>query len=176
MITDEFKSDKVSLLETQKEDLQFVIKSENITDNYQYIGHNTIDEHRMMFSNKDILHLIIKLKGNQKNIGYVILAGFQNPHNGIELRRIVVNEKGKGFGRASLKLIKKMVFDHFNAHRLWLDLKESNTRAFSLYMSEGFSKDGVIRECIFEDGHYISLLLLSILKEEYELDCSEDSK
>lgn len=42
--------------------------------------------------------------------------------------------------------IKKIVFDKLKAHRLWLDVRLKNYRAQQLYQSEGFIKEGVLRE------------------------------
>lgn len=170
MCVDVYMSEKVSFAVTKETDLQFVIESETKYDNSPHIGHETINEHKEMLLNKDILHVIIRKSSNQEKVGYAILAGFQNSNKSIELRRIVINDKGKGYGRASIQLIKKLVFENFKAHRLWLDLKEINTKAHNLYMSENFSKDGIIRECMFENGKYTSLFLLSILKSEYTVD------
>jgi RimJ/RimL family protein N-acetyltransferase len=43
----------------------------------------------------------------------------------VEFRRIIVTEKNKGYGREALRLIKQLAFERLNAHRLWLDVKES---------------------------------------------------
>jgi len=56
----------------------------------------------------------------------------------------------------------------FNAHRLWLDVKSKNARARHLYQSEGFVEEGVMRECLLEDGHFESLVLMSMLRQEFE--------
>lgn len=57
---------------------------------------------------EDILHLSIEERSTNKLIGYVILAGITNPNHNIEFRRIVISDKGHGFGRETLKLVKKL--------------------------------------------------------------------
>lgn len=154
---------------TQEDDLEFVINAEYEKDNAPYIDPWTKEQHLNALTQKDILHLIIKDKVSSKSIGYVILAGLQNPNRNIEFKRIVITEKGKGLGRKALKLIKKIVFEELKAHRLWLDVKDKNHRAQSLYQSEGFTREGILRECILYDEIYESLIIMSMLEKEYYL-------
>ena len=120
-----------------------------------------------MLLDDDILHLIVEDESNKKLIGYVIFAGIKNNNRNIELRRIVINKKGKGFGRETVKLCKAIAFKMLNAHRLWLDVGQKNKRAYNLYKSEGFFEEGILRECIFNALEYESLIVLSILENEY---------
>ena len=68
--------------------------------------------------------------------------GCRNQHQSLELKRMVVQAKGHGFGRAALRVVKKMAFDDLGAHRFWLDVKARNSRAKALYDSEGFVDEG----------------------------------
>jgi diamine N-acetyltransferase len=113
----------------------------------------------------DIAHLIVEA---DKRVGYVILAGLQDPNETIELRRIVIMEKGLGYGKAAIQQVKQEAFEKYQVNRLWLDVKEHNHRAQALYKSAGFVLEGTLRQCLkTENGHYESLLLMSILHEEY---------
>ena len=85
----------------------------------------------------------------------------------LEFRRVVISNKGKGLGRETIKLVIKISFEQLNAHRLWLDVRYKNKRAQNLYKSEGFIEEGILRECILYNGHYESLILMSVLKNEY---------
>jgi RimJ/RimL family protein N-acetyltransferase len=78
----------------------------------------------------------------------------------------VIAEKGKGYGRETLRLIKKFCFDQLGAHRLYLDVVEDNLRAQNLYRSEGFVLEGLLREAHKTDNGYKNLLMLSILEHE----------
>jgi diamine N-acetyltransferase len=79
----------------------------------------------------------------------------------------VVQNKHQGFGRAALRVVKKIAFDDLGAHRFWLDVKKRNTRARSLYDSEGFVFEGELREAVkVGDGHD-SLQVLAMLEAEF---------
>jgi len=80
--------------------------------------------------------------------------------------RIVVTDKGKGYGRAAVRAIKRYAFDSLSAHRLWLDVKEHNTRARAVYEKEGFRYEGTLRECRKGPAGFESLVVMSVLEQE----------
>ena len=100
-------------------------------------------------------------------MGYLILAGLENANLSIELRRIVVTDKSKGYGKEALRLIKKLAFEQLKAHRLWLDVKGHNLRAKHIYEFEGFVVEGVLRECVKIEETFESLVVMSMLCSEY---------
>ncbi|NNF99495.1 MAG: GNAT family N-acetyltransferase, partial [Desulfobacteraceae bacterium] len=152
---------------TKVDDLKFVLGEERDKTNQPYVGQWEFDEHQAAIGNDDIAHWIVARPSDDQRIGYVILQGMTNPHNNIELMRIVISEKNKGIGRKTLCLIQRAAFSIFNAHRLWLDVRENNPRAKHLYLSEGFVEEGTLRECIKLDDGYVSLRILSILRQEW---------
>ena len=65
-----------------------------------------------------------------------------------------------------------MAFRDLHAHRFWLDVKLLNTRAQTLYRSEGFVEEGRLRESVRLTGDaadgYDSLVVMSLLDREYQ--------
>jgi len=47
-----------------------------------------------------------------------------------------------------LKWLNRVANATVSAHRLWLDVKEQNTRARAVYEKEGFRYEGTLRECL----------------------------
>lgn len=86
----------------------------------------------------------------------------------IELRRVVIVDKGRGYGRAVVRTVKELAFGELHAHRLWLDVKVHNDRARVLYLEEGFVEEGTLRECVRAPDGYESLVVMSLLRNEYE--------
>jgi len=113
--------------------------------------------------------LIIERLSDRQRVGFVLLAGLTNPHQNMEFRRIVVTAKGKGYGRAAVRAVKHFAFREHNAHRLWLDVKQHNTRARQLYESEAFVFEGVLRECLKTETGFDSLVVMSTLATETPL-------
>jgi len=161
-------SDSIIIRNTQENDLDFVINSEHEPDNAQYVGQWTKEQHKNALFNEDILHLIVERKNTNIPIGYVIMVGLENRNNSIEFRRIVISDKGKGFGKETLKLIKEIAFEQLKAHRLWLDVRCKNNKAQTLYKSQGFIEEGILRDAIIYNGNYESLIVMSILENEYK--------
>ena len=120
----------------------------------------------------DARHFILEDGNALERIGFVILQGCRNPHGSIELKRLVLQAKGRGLGRAAVRLLKAMAFSQLKAHRFWLDVKSLNARALALYRSEGFVEEGRLRESVRvsvegADG-YDSLIVMSLLDREYQ--------
>ena len=51
-------------------------------------------------------------------VGFVLLAGLAGGHGAIEFRRIVVVEKGRGYGRDAVEAVREFRFGVLGAHRL----------------------------------------------------------
>lgn len=162
------KSANLIIRNTEKNDLDFVLRLESNEENKPFIIPWDKQKHESALTNKDMAHLIMENRATHQPVGYIILAGLQNPNQSIELIRIVVAEKGKGFGKEALRLMKKRVFEEWGAHRLWLDVKVNNIRARHVYESEGFIAEGVLRECLKNGGTFESLCIMSMLRSEYK--------
>ncbi|MDP5272868.1 GNAT family N-acetyltransferase [Chengkuizengella axinellae] len=161
------KSNKVALRLTEEKDLDFVVETEHNIENCLFVRAWEKSDHLNLLSNNNRLHLIVEEVEAHQPVGHVILSGHKGQDHNIEFRRIVISEKGKGYGRETVNLVKKFAFERLNAHRLWLDVKEHNQRAFYLYKSLGFKKEGLLREAFLYEGKYESLIIMSILENEY---------
>lgn len=56
----------------------------------------------------------------------------------LELKRIAIMEKGKGYGKEALHLAQKLAFEVFGTKYFYLGTKENNLRAQSIYKATGF--------------------------------------
>ena len=157
----------VRLFRTSENDLEFVLSAEQSAENRSFVTVWAREQHLGALASADLSHLIIENTADGSRVGYIILAGLTDANESIEFRRIVVTEKGKGYGKEALRLVKKLAFEELQAHRLWLDVKEHNRRARQLYESEGFVAEGVLRECVKTEGGFDSLVVMSILSDEY---------
>lgn len=152
---------------TQPKDIKYIIQAEQSSENKQYVDQWSADQHLASLNDHDILHMIIEKTSDRTSVGYMIVAGIETPNKSIEFRRIVITEKGKGYGRKALRMIKKMAFEEYKAHRLWLDVRAFNQAAQSLYKTEGFKIEGVLRECLKVGDRYESVVIMSMLVSEY---------
>jgi diamine N-acetyltransferase len=155
----------VRLRPTTDADLDFVVKAESDPDTDPFITQWPHHRHAIALGDPDIAHRIAEDEV-QNPVGFVIVGGLTNVDSSIEFRRIVVVRKGKGYGRSIVRAVKELAFNEMRAHRLWLDVKVHNARARALYKSEGFSEEGVLRECIRGPIGFESLVVMSLLHHE----------
>jgi len=156
----------VHLRPTTAADLDFVVAAERDADTAPYIVGWPRERHAAALTDPDLCHRIVVRPDGV--VGFILLAGLTGPNRAIEFRRLVVAEKGRGYGRASIRAVLRLAFDELKAHRLWLDVKTHNARARRLYVSEGFVLEGVLRDCLARpDGDYDSLAVMSMLATEY---------
>ena len=157
----------IRLRPTKHEDIKYIIDAEQSPENRVFVGQWSENEHLSSLDDADFLHLIVERTSDQEPVGYVILAGMENQNQSIEFRRIVITQKGIGYGRAALKAVKELAFEQYQAHRLWLDVRVFNESAQKLYQSEGFQVEGILRECVKLEDRFVSLVIMSILASEY---------
>ena len=170
----------VRLRPTMLSDLDFVLGVERDPGNLPSITPWERTQHEGAVRFPDFRHFIVEGGDDDAGIGFVILQGCRNPHGSVELKRLVLQTKGQGLGRACVRLLKKMAFRDLHAHRFWLDVKQLNTRALALYASEGFVEEGRLRESVRvsidgADG-YDSLVVMSMLDREYQARLALDQE
>ena len=149
------------------EDIPAIADLERIPEYRSFVGNWSPDEHREKMAGSDCRYLVAEPESGEV-AGFAILRGLASPHHSVRLQRIVVAKPGHGAGRFMLTGILEYVFHELKAHRLWLDVFETNARAIHVYESLGFRREGVLREAIFRDGEYHTQILMSILDREYE--------
>ncbi|TLS50787.1 GNAT family N-acetyltransferase [Paenibacillus antri] len=166
------RNERVALRRTSGEaDLNFVVSAERDEANRPYITPWELERHREAATDDDMLHLIIEGAGGER-AGFAILLGTASVRGTIELLRLVVTAKGKGYGKAALQAVQAYAFRERHARRLWLDVKERNARARNLYETMGFRVEGRMRDVCREEEGYESLLIMSILEHEYDPDAN----
>lgn len=129
----------VSLRPTQGGDLARVLAWERHPDNAPWVQAWPEAQHRSALSDPGQRHLMIELAG--RPVGYVILAGVEPGGESVELRRIVVAEKGKGVGRSAVAHVARYAFRTLGAREMWLDVVVDNGRARHVYETCGFEVD-----------------------------------
>jgi len=153
-------------------DLDFVTSVEQDAQNLPFITPWERIQHEGAVRFPDFRHFIVEAGADYHSAGFVILQGCRNRHHSVELKRIVLQSKGQGLGRACVRLLAQMAFRDLGAHRFWLDVKSLNGRALALYRSEGFVEEGRLRESVKTSDGYDSLIVMSMLASEYQALCA----
>jgi RimJ/RimL family protein N-acetyltransferase len=74
----------------------------------------------------------------------------------------------QGYGTKAMRLLLKHGFETLNLHRLWLQVFETNQRAIRSYEKAGFSLEGKFREAQFQEGKYLDVMIMSVLRSEWQ--------
>jgi RimJ/RimL family protein N-acetyltransferase len=159
---------RLRLRPTVLSDLDYVVSVERDPVNLPFITPWERPQHEAAIRFPDFRHFIVEAGPDMEATGFVILIGCRNPHKNLELKRMVIQRKGQGVGRATLRVVKRIVFDDLGAHRLWLDVKDNNVKAQGFYRDEGFVEEGRLREAVKSQEGYRSLVVLSMLQREFE--------
>jgi RimJ/RimL family protein N-acetyltransferase len=75
---------------------------------------------------------------------------------------------GRGYGREAVGLLLDWAFRIQNWRRIWLDVLATNERAVRSYQALGFVLEGRLRAHDYHDGAYRDMLVMGMLREEWE--------
>jgi diamine N-acetyltransferase len=124
------------------------------------------DQHRSMLADPAAAYIVAEDQPGQI-AAFAILQGLLSEHRAVELKRLVVGTPNRGIGKKILTEIAERAFGQYRAHRLFLDVFVNNDRARHVYQTFGFREEGIMRDAIYRDGAYHSLVLMSLLDSEY---------
>lgn len=74
----------------------------------------------------------------------------------------------QGYGTDALKVLLRFVFYQLNLHKISLQVLSFNERAQKVYKRLGFIEEGRLRQERYVDGTYYDLLVMGLLKEEFD--------
>lgn len=158
----------IRLRPTREADLDFALAAERHPDNSPFVGQWTREQHLSASRDAHAAHLIVEDLGRNQ-AGFVIILGLQSQDRTLLIKRLVITDKGRGYGRATLAEVARLAFEEWEAHRLWLDVVDNNDRARHLYREAGFVEEGMLRECLYyaEEGCFRSSVVMGMLEQEY---------
>ena len=158
---------QVRLRIAEERDLDFIVASEAEPENARYIVADSRAYHQDTLDSPAAVHFIVERNDTGAAIGFLMAAGRNSPDHEQYWRRVIINERGKGYGKEAMKLLMAWAFEDAGAHRGWLDCKDYNDRALHVYESLGLQREGLLRETILVDGKYENLVVLGILEDEW---------
>jgi RimJ/RimL family protein N-acetyltransferase len=117
-----------------------------------------------------LIEFRLRTLADDRLIGFVALHSIKW-NNQAAMLAIGIGEpdyRGRGYGSDALWLILRYAFDELNLYRVGLDVIADNTRAIRSYEKAGFQREGAIREAVARDGKRYDLILMGILREEWQ--------
>jgi RimJ/RimL family protein N-acetyltransferase len=111
----------------------------------------------------------IRLITDDRLIGTCQLHGISCVHRGAELQiRLTADDRGKGYGSEAVQLLLQFGFRDLNLNRVYLQVFETNSRAIAVYEKVGFVREGTLRQAAYVNGEYCGVIVMGILREDYE--------
>lgn len=128
-----------------------------------------------LLKRKDKKLFIIDIK-EQVPVGTVGLDTIDFKNQSAEFGSLLIqpSQQGKGFAKDATMALLRFAFDDLNLNRIYLQVFDWNEPAIKLYLGCGFQKEGLLRQSVYKDGSFQDILLMAILRDEFEAegDCS----
>jgi RimJ/RimL family protein N-acetyltransferase len=148
-------------------DIPHICVLERLPEFRTMVGAWPEDQHMRMLADPDAVYVVAEDQSGRM-AGFAILRGLLSEHRQVELKRLVVRTPNQGIGKQLLTQVADRAFREYSAHRVFLEVFVTNDRARHVYENFGFRKEGIMRDAIYRDGLYHSLVLMSLLKPEYQ--------
>lgn len=85
--------------------------------------------------------------------------------------RILIGDdegRGRGYGTEAAKLVLAYAFDKLNLEIVYLGVNLENGGAIRSYEKAGFRREGIRRKLVYRNGRYYDVVMMSILREEWQ--------
>jgi RimJ/RimL family protein N-acetyltransferase len=173
-----FRSERVRLAAPVPEDAQSFVRwnedSEYVrqTDTDYARPRNAQDyeeETKSIRSDETNMLFHIRTLADDRLIGFVVIHHIEW-NNAVGLISIGIGDpdyRSKGYGQEVMQLAMNYAFNELNLYRLGLDVIGDNPRAIHLYEKLGFRHEGAKRKAVHRDGVRVDLLIMGILREEW---------
>jgi diamine N-acetyltransferase len=152
--------------EATSADIPQICALERLPEFRTMVGSWPQEQHMRMLGDPGAVYIVAEDQQGQI-AAFAILQGLRSEHKSVELKRLVAGVPNQGTGRKLLTEVADRAFGKHRAHRLFLDVFVINDRARHVYETFGFRKEGIMRDAIYRDGAYHSLVLMSLLESEY---------
>ena len=86
----------------------------------------------------------------------------------LQIRLGVVEKRGKGLGTQAVRLLLDYGFRDLNLERVHLQVIWTNVAAIRVYEKSGFVREGLLRRAAYVDGQYVDMVVMAVLRQEYE--------
>ncbi|HHT19861.1 MAG TPA: GNAT family N-acetyltransferase [Tissierellia bacterium] len=167
--------DKTTVLESSRlrirfagpEDIAYVLALEHHPANRDFVWQGTAEQHQQAIDQPDYALMIVERTSDEQAIGYC-LCWLNRTFHWLELRRLVISQKGQGYGQETILCLFEYFFDTLGVNKIWLDVYPHNQVGIHLYEKLGMHRDGRLRQNYYSDETgYLDQVVYSILRTEY---------
>lgn len=111
------------------------------------------------------IFLAIILKENNCHIGNIKLGPIDWIHRTAEIGLMIGEREcwGRGFATEAIKMVRDYGFNVLNLRKLTAGCYDANQGSLKAFQKVGFEIEGVRKQQVFCEGHYMDLLLLGLI-------------
>ncbi len=110
----------------------------------------------------DSIHLVAEIEGVV--VGFIVLRATAEKEAEIYNLGVYVARQGRGIGTALLKTAVNAAAGQFGSEAVWLEVRESNTRATAFYRKNKFTVEG-LRKNFYSNPPENAILMRRILSD-----------
>ena len=120
--------------------------------------------------------IVVEDEGLSTDIGTIFIKNIDNANHSGEYGIFIGEEsaRGKGYAKIATEQILKFGFDTLGLHRIYLTVMSDNIPAIKTYENSGFVREGVMRDEYLRIDGYVDVVMMSILKQEWETRKNEN--
>lgn len=120
---------------------------------------------------KERIVLGICLKENNKLIGTVNIQEFDYINRSCRVPILIgdKSEWSKGYATEARMLALQFAFYERGMNRVWATILDNNIPSVKMHEKCGFKMEGVFRQSIYKDGRFHDQIIMSILKDEFDV-------
>ena len=108
--------------------------------------------------------------GVKTDIGTIFIKNLDHANHNGEYGIFIgeATARGKGYAKAATELILRHGFEVLGLHRIYLTVMSDNYPAIKTYEKCGFLREGVMREEYLRDGAYVDIIMMAMLKQDWD--------
>lgn len=116
-----------------------------------------------------IQFMIVRLEDN-KPIGTIGLSRIDYRNQSAENGPLLIDpsERDRGLALDAARTTVRYIFKELNLHRITLQVYAFNTASLRMVMRVGMRQEGVLRKAAFVNGEFQDVILLGLLREEWQ--------
>jgi len=121
--------------------------------------------------NDQSLYLAICLKENDEMIGYLSVVDIDWRNRKAQWGGITIGRKdlwNQGYAKEAARLMLEYVFREMGLHRFYGHWLESHGVSIKMGERLGFNREGILKDSVFKNGRFHNLVVMSLLKDEFE--------
>ena len=156
-----------------EQDLPTLVKWRNDDEVSKYLrpGYRTLQEvqawYRGYFASDG--NRLFAIRADDVLVGYCTIEAIERANNKCEVG-IVIGEKEyrrRGIGTAVVRELLRRAFAELSMHRVEAIIQGDNVASIRCFSRLGFHLDGRLRDAKCRHGHYVDLLVYSMLRAEW---------